>query len=62
MKKQTQLNLRIESEIKRKLKQKADNLNISLTSYIEKIALEPVIFLDSNSRVLLEALKLNSSV
>ena len=47
----------VTEEIKKKLLAKAKALNLTLTAYIEKIALEPVIYLDENSRTLLEAMK-----
>ena len=48
-------------DIKKKLKEKAEGLGLTLTSYIEKVAREPIIFLDLNSRTLLSALKLKTS-
>lgn len=58
MKKTAQINLMVEPETKKRLLDKAKALNLTLTGYIEKIALEPVCFLDSNVRIILESLKL----
>jgi len=61
MKKQIRLYLTPEAEAK--LKAKAHELfqgRGSISRYIEKLSLEPVIFLDANAKALLEALKLNS--
>jgi len=60
MKKTAPINLMISVEDKKKLQDKARNLNLTLTSYIEKISREPIIFLDSNSKLLLESLKLKT--
>ena len=48
MRKSTPINVMVESEIKKKLLYKAKVLGLTLTGYIEKIANEPVIFLDEN--------------
>ena len=48
----------VESEIKKKLLEKARALGLSLTGYIEKIAREPVIFTDENAKLLLRTLDL----
>ncbi len=58
MKKNDSLHLRISTKSKENLKKKAENLGISLTSYVEKIANEPVIFIDGNVENLLK--KMNS--
>jgi hypothetical protein len=58
MKKTSQINLMVEPEIKKRLIEKAKALNLTLTAYVEKIAQEPVCFLDSNVRTILESLKL----
>ncbi len=60
MKKTTQINLMVEPEVKKKLLDKAKALNLTLTAYIEKIALEPVCFLDSNVKIILESLNLKA--
>ena len=60
MKKTAHLNVMIEPEIKQKLFQKAKDLGLTLTGYLEKIAREPVCFLDVNVRSLLEALNLKT--
>ncbi len=59
MKKTAPINIMLEPEIKKRLLNKAKELGLSLTAFIEKVACEPIIFLDANSRRLLEALKLN---
>lgn len=62
MKKTAQINLMVEPETKRKLLEKAKALNLSLTSYIEKVGLEPVCFLDSNVKTILSALNLKENL
>jgi len=52
------INVMVQPEVKKKLLEKAKNLNLSLTNYIEKIALEPIIFMDSNAKTLLRTLEL----
>ena len=58
MKKQYKIYL--EQEDYDKLKTKAGSGRGSIAQYITKIAREPVVFLDSNARAMLEALRLNS--
>jgi len=43
-------------EVKARLKQKASELGLSITSYIEKVSCEPVAFLDSNVKAILSVL------
>ena len=62
MKKTASINIMISEEDKKRLSDKSKQMGLSLTSYIEKVSREPVIFLDINSRTLLEALKLNSTM
>ena len=45
-------------EVKKKLQQKSKDLGISLTQYIEKLGLEPIIFADENVKLLLKTLNL----
>jgi hypothetical protein len=45
----------VEKEIKLKLIEKSKSLGLSLTGFIEKIANEPVIFLDANAKAMIEA-------
>ena len=42
------INLMVLPEVKRKLREKAMQLNLNLTQFLEKVALEDVIFLDKN--------------
>ena len=42
------VNIMLTPEAKAKLKQKADEMGISITQLIEKIAIEDICFLDSN--------------
>ncbi len=58
MKKTATINVMVSEEVKKKLLEKAKNLSLSLTGYIEKISLEPVIFLDENARLLIKTLDL----
>ncbi len=60
--KNTAINIMVTATTKRKLLEKAKALGLSVTSYIEKVSNESVIFLDSNSKLLLESLKLNSGL
>jgi len=48
MKKTSAINLMVEPEIKKKLKAKAEDTGLTLTAFIEKIAREEIVFLDSN--------------
>jgi hypothetical protein len=59
-KKTAQINLMVEQEVKRKLLEKSKILNLSLTGYFEKIALEPVCFMDENVKTILQALNLKA--
>ena len=52
------INVLVEPETKKKLQEKAQALNLSITQYIEKISLEQVIFLDPNAKALLKSLQL----
>jgi len=56
-KKTNSLHLRISSDLKRRLKEKAENLGLKLTNYIEKIANEPIIFMDDNVKRLIKNLE-----
>lgn len=56
-KKTTPINLMVESEVKEKLLQKSKELNLSLTNFFEKIANEPIVFLDNNTKKLLQVFK-----
>ncbi len=62
MKKTEPISLMVTPTTKKRLLEKAKALGLTLTGYLEKVSSEPVIFLDSNSRLLLESLKLNSNV
>lgn len=57
MKKTNSLHLRISEESKKNLKTKAENLGLSITNYIEKIANEPVIFMDENLKKFLNKIQ-----
>lgn len=58
MKKTAQINIMIEPQTKQRLSDKAKALGLTLTSYFEKVANEPVCFMDSNAKMILESLKL----
>lgn len=60
--KNSPISLRVHPEIKKKLKNKSEQLGLTLTGFLEKIANEPIVFLDQNTKTLIEALRLNSSV
>lgn len=51
-KKTASINIMVEPEIKKHLKEKAAALNLDLTGYIEKIAKEDLIFMDANVKKL----------
>ncbi len=48
MKKTASLHLRISEKSKSNLEKKAKNLGLNATTYIEKVANNPVIFVDEN--------------
>ena len=52
------LHCRIDSEIKKKLRQKADVEKLDLTGFLEKVANEDVVFIDENVKKLFGVLKL----
>ena len=56
--KTTFLSCRLELEIKKKIKQKAEELGLDLTEFINKIAKEDIVFLDKNLKRLFNAMKL----
>ena len=58
-KKTAVINIRIAPELKKRLKDKAKQQNLDLTSYIQKVATEPVIFLDNETLAILRAFKPN---
>jgi len=45
------INIRVHREVKEQLENKAKQLNITLTCFIEKIAKEQIIFLDDNVKM-----------
>ena len=51
------LSCRLDSETKRKLKEKADELGLDITEFITQIAEKPVVILDNNIKNLFEAIK-----
>ena len=51
------INLRISPSDKSRLKEKAQQVNMNLTEFLEKIANEPIIFISKDIRVILEAVK-----
>ena len=59
MKKTTAINIMVEAETKKRLKEKARALNLTLTAYIEKVALEPVCFLDQNVKLIIKSLNMS---
>lgn len=46
--KTSEIKVMVEPEIKKKLRAKAEELGLSVTTFIEKIAAEHIIFLDDN--------------
>lgn len=61
MKKTAEIKAIVEPETKTSFRKKAEQQGLSITAFIEKIAREPIVFLDRNVKALLEALRLNSS-
>lgn len=57
MKKNNSLHLRIATSDKEKLKIKAKNLGLNPTQYIEKVAREPIIFMDKNIKKFMKKLQ-----
>jgi len=58
MNKTAPINLMVSDKVKKNLQDKANALGLTLTGYIEKIAGEPVIFLDDNARLLIKTLSI----
>ena len=58
MRKTAPINLMVTEETKRKLREKAKALGLTITSYVEKISHEPVIFADDNLKALLKHMDL----
>lgn len=54
MKKNSHINVRVDSETKRKFQYKCDQLGISEAKFIEKIAHEPIVFFDEKVKKLIE--------
>jgi len=48
--------IRISPDAKKKLRDKASNLNLNISELIEKLANEPTIFVSKDIRVVLEAI------
>ena len=57
--KNSAINLMVSADVKKKLKVKADELGLTLTSFFEKIALEEIIFLDRNVKKVAELFKIS---
>lgn len=51
------INCRLDSDKKKKLRDKAAELGLDLTQFIEKIADEPIIFMDKNVQRLVSVLQ-----
>jgi hypothetical protein len=54
--KTSEIKVMVEPAVKKKLKLKADELGLTLTGFIEKISLEPIVFMDSNVKRLVETM------
>jgi hypothetical protein len=54
--KTSEIKVMVQPEVKKKLKAKADELGLTLTGFIEKISLEPIVFMDSNVKRLVETM------
>jgi len=53
MRKTAEIKVMIEPDTKRKLQEKAKELGLTVTGFIEKIAREPVVFMDENVKKLI---------
>ncbi len=53
MTKTAEIKVMVNPEIKKKLKAKADEIGLTMTGFIEKIATEPIVFIDKNVNNLL---------
>lgn len=58
MTKTGRIEIRLSPEDKRKLQYKADELGLSITELIEKIANEPIIFMDANVKQIISLMKI----
>jgi len=54
--KTAEIKVMVQPETKKKLKDKADQLNLTITGFIEKIAKEPIVFMDSNVKNIFESM------
>lgn len=48
MNKTSPINIMVTPDVKKKLKDKAEQMQLSITQLIERIALEDIVFLDTN--------------
>lgn len=60
MRKTAEIKAIVEPDTKKQIKLKAEELGLSLTAFIEKVAHEPIVFLDKNTKALLQALQLKT--
>lgn len=60
-KKTESINLMVSKSTKDNLKQKSKQLGLTLTSFFEKVANEPIVFLDRNTLSLLKVLNFKPS-
>lgn len=55
--KTARINVRISNNTKERFEKKAKLLKLDITKFIEKIANEPVIFVDANARAIFDSMK-----
>jgi antitoxin component of RelBE/YafQ-DinJ toxin-antitoxin module len=58
-KKTASINIMVQEELKKKLKEKSEQMGLSITQFIEKIALEDIVFLDQNFKKAAQLFKLS---
>lgn len=56
MKKTAEIKVMVEIEVKKKLKAKADEVGLSMTGFIEKVAVEPIVFMDKNVKTFIDSM------
>lgn len=56
MNKTAEVKVMVEPETKKKLIAKAEESGLTLTGFIEKIALEPIVFMDKNVKRIFESM------
>jgi len=55
--KTSEIKAMVEPKVKKKFVDKAKEMNLSITGFIEKVAEEPIVFMDANVKKVLFALR-----